>query len=476
MKYLKRIILITIILSVFISTQMDVFAKDEKNNSTNEKKISVESKNVSDNYKEYLKLSDEEKEKVQIIPRKYNVSIEEFLSKNKESKSESRKVDLNLKNVKANSSSNNELPDRFDLRDVIDIQVENQGNYGLCWDFASTKALETNLALKGYGNFDFSELHADYLESTEFGGNRALHTGGTFDDYADYLSKYGPVMEEDVPYSAEYGIDDYFYLKNLEQEAFVGDVVEFPTINKTYDKDYNVTYYNNGEEISEEAVQDVRNKIKRHIMENGGLCATITGPNWAEYKPAGSSISYEIWDSKSNFMCMRGPMYDLHAVTIIGWDDNFSADNYTKTQKPKNNGAYIALNSWGDSWGESGVFYISYDDRHVETELCGITEVSIDDKASVYKDIYFEDVNLYSALKDVLKDQIANFDDVNCTLRMNKLYLNNLTELDLSNRGIKSLNGFEVFKNLHFLNLENNEIENIDNLANIRKVHKEVYQ
>ena len=42
-----------------------------------------------------------------------------------------------------------------------------------------------------------------------------------------------------------------------------------------------------------------------------------------------------------------------HAVTIIGWDDNYSKDNFNTNQQPTTNGAWIIKNSWGESQTES---------------------------------------------------------------------------------------------------------------------------
>ena len=49
-----------------------------------------------------------------------------------------------------------------------------------------------------------------------------------------------------------------------------------------------------------------------------------------------------------------------HAVTIVGWDDNYSADNFVN--KPEGDGAWIVRNSWGDYFGQGGYFYLSYYD------------------------------------------------------------------------------------------------------------------
>ena len=52
-----------------------------------------------------------------------------------------------------------------------------------------------------------------------------------------------------------------------------------------------------------------------------------------------------------------------HAITLIGWDDNYSRENFNSASNVTSNGAWIARNSWGDDWGEAGYFYISYENK-----------------------------------------------------------------------------------------------------------------
>lgn len=48
-----------------------------------------------------------------------------------------------------------------------------------------------------------------------------------------------------------------------------------------------------------------------------------------------------------------------HYVTLVGWDDNYSKDNFSPATPP-GDGAFIFKNSWGEEAGEEGYYYISY--------------------------------------------------------------------------------------------------------------------
>lgn len=74
-----------------------------------------------------------------------------------------------------------------------------------------------------------------------------------------------------------------------------------------------------------------------------------------------------------------------HQIAIIGWDDTYSRYNFNSSHRPSSNGAYIALNSWGETFGDNGVYYISYEDTNIEGFVLGIKKVTDIDYDHIYQ-------------------------------------------------------------------------------------------
>ena len=118
----------------------------------------------TDEYKKWLELSDEEREKV-LMPRMYEMPYRQSEYKNP--------LD-NAKMLKASINS------RYSLKDIIpgNLKIKDQQQTNSCWAFAGLSSLETNLALYNYQNgvntskvYDFSERHMEYATSKVFANN-----------------------------------------------------------------------------------------------------------------------------------------------------------------------------------------------------------------------------------------------------------------------------------------------------------------
>ena len=429
-RFFKSYIIFLLILLIFST---NVFANEKYNEKINEVKENPEQSLYTEEYKRYLELSDEEKANVDVIPRKYEVSINKYLE--------------NRSSI-VTASDTTTIPERFDLRDKINIKVENQGIYGLCWDFAALNSVETYLELNGKGSFDFSELHVDYLTSNEYKEkmgiqsffSRSLHAGGNFDYfYYDYAQlENGPIWEFFVPYDTYYEESEYDKLDDFATDAYIHSIIHFPSIYK--------------DEVSNSEVSIVRNDIKRHIMTNGSLYASITS----------SGITTGL---NGDTVLNEQEKYDFdHAISIIGWDDNYSKNNFPEDIRPKEDGAYIALNSWGEYFGDNGVFYISYEDICVEVELSGV--ISVTSNGYETKDVTFKDKSLYEFFVDNYSSYIRNKDVDNLTLSFIDVFVNNLSNINIYD--VKDLSGLENFTALQYIYISDCTLKNLDTLKDLK--------
>ena len=310
-------------------------------------------KEYSEAYKQYLSLSEEEKSKGGFVPSKYNVSMSALYTESME------------KNYGISQLAETAIPTQFDLRDEIDIKVENQASTGICYAFATLTAVETNLALNHGDNVDLSEVHLACLADNSIG------YGGRFIEDTDsyYIGKVGPVYESEWPIedlwaankdSNTTAIYNYLTGRTSSLSSTVKEVLKQTTAKKLITETVIFPSITKGSNTYDDVdVDAVRMAIKTHIMKYGSIFAGM------------SSTAIKSYNGLYVSNASRSNQVD-HAISLIGWDDNFPVENFPRTARPAAPGAYLALNSWGDDWGNGGYFWISYEDYWAETDLCGV--------------------------------------------------------------------------------------------------------
>ena len=104
-------------------------------------------------------------------------------------------------------------------------------------------------------------------------------------------------------------------------------------------------------------INENRDELKQQILEHGaaGVAYYHDLNNYSNKKSEDGR--YAFYDT--------GVSYTNHAVMIVGWDDNYSVDNFTGTNKPTNSGAWLIRNSWGDSL--YSYFWMSYETSSLTT-------------------------------------------------------------------------------------------------------------
>ena len=224
----------------------------------------------------------------------------------------------------------------------------NQNPYGTCWAFASTGLAEFDLINDGTADssIDLSELALAYYSynfvTDPLGGTAGdyakyynenattsyLNYGGNFEmasrRYAQWL---GPVKESLVPYSQASSV----LASGLEDSYAYG---------------YDEAHLQNAYQIN---IKQNTEDVKKQIMEHGAVGIMYYHDDFS----LGWNDSIMTYTYHDDDYSGGG-----HAVMVVGWDDDFSKDNFTAASKPENNGAWLVRNSWGLY---ASYFWMSYE-------------------------------------------------------------------------------------------------------------------
>lgn len=247
---------------------------------------------------------------------------------------------LTINENDAGTSQRSMLPRKYDLRKLDRTSpVRRQGNNGSCWAFAAYGSMES--FLKPFGDYDFSEKHMRNTHGFDWGND----DGGNRDIATAYLARGdGPINEEDDPYEEQ----NFNSPQGLERSLDIEKVLYIRDMNSAYDN----------------------KEIKRAIMEYGGVYTVIN-----------SSKYYE--STKYNSYYNPGSGRADHAVTIVGWDDDFSRNAFTK--KAPGDGAWICKNSWGEGYMDDGYYYVSYYDNYAGSGNAVFVPKKRDNSSKIYQ-------------------------------------------------------------------------------------------
>lgn len=222
--------------------------------------------------------------------------------------------------------------------------AKDQGSSGLCWTFTTNAVVESSYLVEQNQSLDLSEKHLDYNSlrtlddgtNNEFGfSSRTKNQGGQFLMSGAYLaSGRGPVLETKLPWSNT-------------------------TANKSNTLNQKADYYVSDVDFlfSSTCSNDAILKIKEKLVNYGAVGARIYDEISSKYLSSDKSSYYYYGTEGVN-----------HAITIVGWDDDYSASNFVKT--PAGNGAWLVKDSYLNLFGGSnglpkGYAYVSYYDNHL---------------------------------------------------------------------------------------------------------------
>lgn len=238
------------------------------------------------------------------------------------------------------------LPATYDIRNTDnEATMRDQMDTGSCWAFSAATSLE----IYAKKNLDieqvYSARHIEYATSANFlngkvnewGFNRTVGDGGNVIISSAYLTSHvGPVLESDMPFENNEETIAISEIQNLETQLDVNSV--------------NLDGLHEHAPCNESIILD----MKERIQKTGALASSVHFSGLEQY-----------YNYDTGALYYNGLDYSNHAITIIGWDDNYAVSNFSSINPPASAGAWIVQNSWGEDFGIDGYNYVSYYDERI---------------------------------------------------------------------------------------------------------------
>lgn len=236
--------------------------------------------------------------------------------------------------------------------------VKNQRNTSLCWAFSLASNLETSLLTRGQKYYDLSEEQLAY-----FWANRVNDPLGNTpnDKITRTQSNYHGTGNGRV---ASFFLSTWSGMTTEEKVPFQSSAVTWPD-----SLAYDTSAYMEDAIFSQYTVE----RTKQLLMEYNSVSAMIY------------MLDNYYYPDTASYSCPQSGLVN-HAVTIVGWDDTYSKENFPSASGVKNDGAWIVKNSYGKNWGKNGYFYLSYEDQSI-TNLVSNTASTSEE----YNNNYFYD-------------------------------------------------------------------------------------
>ena len=325
------------------------------------------------------------------------------------------------------------IPSRFDLREWgWSTPVKDQGRMGSCWTFGSSGAMESAI-LRYLGiemNISENNIEDMSLQYNKYGVNGNIEAADSKTAAAYALSWFGVFSTENDPYDQTGKVSLIIAPNN---SIHFQDVAFIPPRNNVTDNDL----------------------LKKAILKYGALAVTYAADQTPPYLNPETSAQYNNESEAGD-----------HCVTLIGWDDSYSADNFLIT--PPGDGAWIIKNSWGPQNGDQGYYYISYYDVNFVTSYPAIAyllentvEYNKNYQYDILGDLTFgtdinEYVNEYAAISNDMIAGVGTYfydADVEYTV---EVYINNA--LKYSQTGVSPFAGFHTIQLDSFIPVKKGDV------------------
>ncbi len=279
------------------------------------------------------------------------------------------------------------LPEKVDLRDRETVgAVRRQDPWGTCWAQSANAAAEINIAKQtGNSPLKLAPMHTSWFAYTalptsdsELSGSQKTQAGeGAWENTTDmpknakldlggglttaastFMQGSGIALDSDFQYDcySKYVAWVDKTRENFEEKGGYDYTKRFYSLARLKKWSYLGSARSGGSDVSYGMNMTVINRMKAAINNGDGVDIS--------YRSTTSLPDYMNESTMSQYIDTT--MSHNHAVCVVGYDDNWSVDNFNSDHKPPANGAFIVKNSHGTTYGKSGYFYLSYYDKSLD--------------------------------------------------------------------------------------------------------------
>ncbi|MCR5785246.1 MAG: fibronectin type III domain-containing protein [Eubacterium sp.] len=271
--------------------------------------------------------------------------------------------------------------------------ARNQGDYNTCWAFSTLGIVETSLIRQGFTSksVNLSELQLSYFTYNQVDDP----LGNCSDDYATITGSNW----KDFGGTIEWALNTIFAGKGIADESTsalsYSKMSSTSTLSDSYAYDYD---YADIEDVYYLSISSNPDLVKQAIYDYGSVSVAYHAPETnaelSKYYNSSNNAYYAYSSSSHGPGGGSSTVSANHAVTIVGWDDDFSASNFNKT--PSGDGAWLIRNSWSDSDGYNVYcyFWLSYYDVSIDDTVYAI-DATLSSSAD-YDNIYQYDGGIYT--------------------------------------------------------------------------------